>query len=343
MTRSGGSPLLQLTLMRFREFVREPEAVFWVLFFPILLAAVLGIAFRDAGPARLKVAAGSAQIAQALARDPLLDVRRLSPTAADRALEAREVVLSVQPHGGGVAYRYDPASADGSSARLRADRAIQRAAGQTDPAAAVDLPAPGRTARYIDFLVPGLVAMSLTNSAVWGAGVTIIDARRRKLLKRLKATPMQRWAYLTSYLVYRLLLTPIEVGAILAFAAVVFHVPLRGDLVGIVLACVLTTLAGSGLGLLVASRARTIEAANGLPNLVVLPMWLASGVFFSASQFPQAVRPLINALPLTAAVDALRASLLHGAALAQIAPQLGVLAAWALLSTALALAVFRWS
>ena len=98
-----------------------------------------------------------------------------------------------------------------------------------------------------------------------------------------------------------------------------------------------------GIGLLVASRAKTMETVSGLMNLVMLPMWVLSGIFFSSERFPDAVQPFIQALPLTALIDALRAVMLEGASLASQWPEVAILAAWGLVSFVLALRLFRWS
>lgn len=336
-------PLVQLTLVRFREFWREPEALFWVFVFPILLAAGLGIAFRDRPPDVLRIAVVTPQLARSLRPEKLLDVEELSPSAADAALRAGKVALLVEPApGGAVVYRYDDTNPEGRTARMLADRAIQRAAGRVDPIATTDrwMREPG--SRYIDFLIPGLLGMNLMGSAMWGLGFAIVDARRKKLMKRLVATPMPRHYYLLSFLFSRLLLLVAEVGVLVAFGAIVFHVPLRGSPLDLSVLCVLGSLAFSALGLLIAARAETIEAASGLMNLVMLPMWIVSGVFFSAQRFPDALQPVIKALPLTALIDALRANMLQGATFAQLAPQLAILGAWLIVCFTLALKLFRW-
>jgi ABC-type multidrug transport system permease subunit len=180
------------------------------------------------------------------------------------------------------------------------------------------------------------------SNALWGLGFSIVDSRRRKLMKRLVATPMPRSYYLLSFVFWRMLLLGIEVGIPVGFGALAFGVPVRGRLVDLVIICILTSLAFSALALLVASRARTIEGVSGLMNLVQVPMWIVSGVFFSAQRFPDAVQPLIAALPLTASIDALRAHMLEGASLVQLTPQLATLAGWLVLCFLLALKLFRW-
>jgi ABC-2 type transport system permease protein len=335
--------LVQLTLVRFYEFIREPEALFWVFVFPILLAAGLGLAFRNRPPEVLKIAAVTPQLAQSLGREKLLDVQQLSPQAAQEALRTGKVALLAVPGPGGmVEYRYDDTNPEGRTARMLADRTIQQAAGRSDPVAVRDqlMREPG--SRYIDFLIPGLLGMNLMGSAIWGMGFAIVDARRKKLMKRLIATPMPKHYYLLSFVFSRLTLLVIEVGALVGFGYFVFGVPVRGGLLDLMALCIVGSLSFSALGLLIASRANTIEAASGLMNMVMLPMWIVSGVFFSAQRFPDALQPLIKVLPLTALIDALRMNMLQGGNLAQVAGQLGILGAWLVVSFTLALKLFRW-
>ena len=153
---------------------------------------------------------------------------------------------------------------------------------------------------------------------------------------------MPRWQYLASFLLSRLLLLVIEVGVFLTFARLVFGVPFRGPIWQLALLCVLTSLSFSALGLLLASRAKTMEAASGLMNLAMLPMWILSGVFFSASRFPRVIQPIIHALPLTAAIDALRGNMLQGLNFTQLLVPIAVMLSWLLICFGLALRIFRW-
>ena len=336
-------PLFQLTLVRFREFLREPEALFWVFGFPLVLAAGLGLAFRNTPAEVLTVGVVGSDVA-AFEHAPALTVDPF-PTVDDglRALrEGRVALLVERAANGAVVYHYDDTNPEGRDARMRVDEAVQESAGRTDPVAAQDefMREPG--SRYIDFLVPGLLGMNLMGGSIWSMGFAIVDARRRKLMKRLVATPMSRLYFLLSFLLSRLAMLIIEVGAFLGFAVLVFGVPVRGSLALIAGVCVFGTLAFGALGLLISSRVRTIEAASGLMNLTMLPMWILSGVFFSSQRFPDAVQPFISALPLTALNDALRATMLQGATLPQIGPQLGVLAVWLLVCFPLSLKLFRW-
>lgn len=342
------SPMLQLTLTRYREFLREPEAVFWSFVFPILLASGLGLAFR-ARPAEvvrvavLASAPAAASTRAALAREPGLAVTLLDDSAATTALRVGRIALLVVPASPTAAeYRYDAARDEGRLARLVVDRALQRGAGRHDPVTVRErlISEPG--SRYIDFVLPGLLAMNLMGGGIWGIGFGIVDARRKKLLKRLIATPMSRAQYLLSFLLMRLTMMTVEAVVILAFGALVFGVPMRGPLAVFALVAVLATLMFGAMGLLIASRARTLEGASGLMNFVMLPMWVGSGVFFAATNFPDAAQPVIQALPLTAVVDAMRVNMLQGGGLGDVAGELSLMTVWLLATFTLALRLFRW-
>ncbi len=339
----GLGSLWQLTLVRIREFAREPEAVFWAIFFPVLLTAALGVAFSGGSTDVLPVVTTSADLAGAIGAEPALEVRQLTEDEALATLRRGGAVLLAEPGpDGAVVYRYDDTSPDGRAARVLVDRAVQRAAGRVDPTPVRDdlIREPG--SRYVDFVVPGLVGLGIMSNALWGLGFSIVDSRRRKLTKRLVATPMSRAHYLLSYLVWRMMILVIEVAVPIGFGVLVFDVPVRGRLIDLAVLCVLASLSFSALALLIASRPRTIEGVSGLVNLFQVPMWILSGVFFSADRFPEAVQPFIRALPLTAVIDGLRAHMLQGAGLVQLAPQLTTLIAWLLVCFALALKLFRW-
>lgn len=336
-------PLFQLVLLRFREFIREPEAVFWNFAFPLLLVAGLGAAFRGTPAEVVHVAVTTPQLAQALKQDKMLAVEELSPEAAITALGTNKVALLVEPGpNGSVIYRYDDTNPDARSARQTVDHALQVANGRVDPILAKDEIVREAGSRYIDFLVPGMIGMGLMNGGMWGMVFSIVDTRRRKLLKRIVATPMPRHYYLLSFLYWRLILLPFEIGIPLGFGVFVFGVPLRGSLLEFVLLCLLGALTFGSLGLLIASRARTIEAASGIMNLVQLPMWILSGVFFSAQRFPDVAQPFIKALPLTALNDALRANMLQGTGIMQMGPELAAMGLCFVLSFGVALKIFRW-
>src|SRR5258708_21586010 len=338
-------PLVQLSLARMREFVREPEAIFWVFGFPIVMAFALGIAFRNRGPGELRVAvargAGDSVLAATLDRSPRLAAAVLDSATARLQLRTGRVALLVVP-GDPLVYRYDSTRTESRLARLEVDGALQQARGRTDVVAVRDERVTEPGSRYIDFLIPGLLGMNLLGSGIWGVGFAVVQARQKKLLKRFMATPMKKSHYLLAFILSRLVFLFVEVVALIGFGWLVFGVGVRGSWLLLAGVTVLGSLAFAGLGLLVASRARTIEGVSGLMNLVMLPMWILSGTFFSYARFPDALIPFVKALPLTDLNRALRAVMIDGASAAQIAAPLGIVALWGVLSFALALKIFRW-
>jgi ABC transporter DrrB family efflux protein len=337
--------LVELTLARTRELIREPEAVFWVFVFPILLAGILGLAFRNRPPEPLPVAvvSGPAAHARLRALEAASDLApRVLPEAEARLALARGRVVLVVSAGEPPVYSFDPAHPDSRAARLAVDAALQQAVGRTDVFSAerAEVTEPG--SRYVDFLVPGLLGMNLMGTGMWGVGFSLVVARNGNLLKRFVAAPVRRRDLLAAQLTSRLLFLAPEAGALIGFACWLLDVPLRGSLLLLGLVSLLGALAFSGLGLLTAARPRTIEGVSGLMNLVMVPMWVFSGIFFSTDRFPGWLQPFVQALPLTALNDALRAVMLDGTTLAPLAPELLNLAVWGGVSFVLALRLFRW-
>lgn len=331
----------ELTRQRVLVLFREPEALFWVFAFPLLMAAVLGFAFRSAEPAPVLVGLveGGPFDAATFAADERLELVLL-PTRdeAERALRVARVDLLLEGTPESPRVRLDPARDEAATARARVQLALAGLAPDALPADEVTEPG----SRYIDFLLPGLLGMGIMGTGVWAIGFAIADMRQRKLLKRLLVTPMRRASLLASFMLARMVFLGFEVCALLTFGAFVLDVPVRGDVLSLAAVMLTGAFAFAAIGLLVSSRARTIEGASGLMNLVLMPMWLASGVFFSYERFPEAVHPLLQALPLTALNDALRASMLEGASLGALLPQLGVLLAWMVVAFTVALRIFRW-
>jgi ABC-2 type transport system permease protein len=340
------SALWQLTLVRFREFFREPSTVFWSFGFPVLLTVALAIAFRSRPPepvhAGVEAGPGAEEVRTVLAAGRDVDARVLPAADAAGALRTGKVAIVVVP-GDPPTYRLDPTRPESRLARAVVDDLLQRAAGRADAIGPREERVTEPGARYVDFLVPGLLGMNLMSSGMWGIGWVIVELRQKKLLKRYIATPMRRSDFLLSFVVMRLFFLVIEVPIFLVFAVLAFGVPVRGPLVALSAMATLGALAFAGLGLLVACRARNTQTVSGLINLVMMPMFLLSGVFFSADNFPAVMQPAIRALPLTALNDGLRAVMNDGAGLAAIGPQAALLAVVAAGAFALALRFFRWS
>jgi ABC-2 type transport system permease protein len=342
-------PLVELTATRVREFVREREAVFWVFVFPVLMTFALGIAFRNTAPDKTLVAVeGSTvdsrvnEIASVLSAAPEISATVLSPSEAALALRSGKVSIIVKPGNDSFEYRFDPTRPESRSARLLVDDVLQRGKGRADLVKVGEEKVTEPGARYVDFLVPGLIGMNLMGSGLWGLGFTIVIARSRKILKRYAATPMRRSHYLLSFMFSRLVFLVLEVVAVVVFAWLVFDFTVRGSWLSLGLITVLGGFTFSGIGLLVAARPTTIEGVSGLMNFIMLPMWLLSGTFFSSERFPQVLQPFIKALPLTALNTLLRAVMNEGASLSSNSIPIAILLAWFVISFIIALKIFRW-
>jgi ABC-type multidrug transport system permease subunit len=365
--------------MRWRIFVREPSALFWTYGFPVVLALALGTAFRNRPPEPVVVAVeatpGCENWRDALSTNSQIRVRWLTPQQAHEALRAGKVSVVVgrpesreeipltpsfvksttegrpalSPSDGerekrspGRVYQFDPTRPESRIARAIVDDALQRAEGRADPTPVRDQLVTEPGSRYIDFLIPGLLGFNLMSSGLWGVGFVIVDMRVRKLIKRMMATPVSRTHFLLSFVLVRGAFLLGELPILLCFANWVFHVPIRGSIALIAGLCVLGSLMFAGLGLLIGSRAQNTHTVAGLVNAVTLPMLVTSGVFFSASRFPEVIQPLIRLLPLTALNDAVRMVMLDGVGVAAVTTQIGIILAWGLIPFVIALRIFRW-
>jgi ABC-type multidrug transport system permease subunit len=342
-------PLIELTRMRWREFLREKEAVFWVFVFPVLMTFALGIAFRNSAPEKTFVAiegdsqnASVIELSNALAQSPDITASILSPDDATKALRSGKVSIVVRPQNGSYDYRFDPTRPESRTARLLVDDALQRAKGRNDVVHTAEEKITEPGARYVDFLVPGLIGMNMMGSGLWGLGFTVVIARSRKILKRFAATPMRRSHYLLSFMLSRLLFLVPEVAAVVVFAWLVFGFTVRGSWLSVSLITLLGGFTFSAIGMLIAARPTTIEGVSGLMNFIMLPMWLLSGTFFSSERFPVMFQPFIKALPLTALNTLLRSVMNEGASLSTNWMNVAILGAWLIVSFVVALKIFKW-
>jgi len=347
-------PFWQLTLTRVREFLREPSAVFWVYAFPLIMVVALGTAFRNKPVEEIIVDVESgphADVVGAALKDR--EEIRLQVSAADEAAQRLRtgrttVVIRATPSKDSAAgtlryeYTFDPTRPGSLLARNQIDDLLQRAAGRRDMVATGNVEIQQRGSRYIDFLVPGLIGMGLMGGGMWGVGFATVDLRIRKLLKRFLATPMKRTHFLASMIFSRLMFTIPEVLVIVLFSRWLFDVRVQGSWLVLLVLLLAGAFQFSGIGLLVASRATTLETVSGLMNLVMVPMWIASGIFFSPDRFPDYLQPLIRCLPLTPLIGGIRRVMLEGAGFADVGLELLAILAWGIVPFFLALRVFRW-
>jgi ABC-type multidrug transport system permease subunit len=334
--------------MRLREMGREPGVLFWAFGFPVVLSLALGIAFRVRGPDPVVVGALpgiSPAVHEALVAAKV-QVKDVDPAAAATELRAGRVSLLLVPPTTGeqaVGFRFDPSRAEGRTARATVNAVLQRAAGQTDPQPVRDEEVHEVGSRYIDFLVPGLIAMNLMSGSMWGVAWVVVSMRVRKLLKRFLAAPMRRRDLMIALGLARLLVIPVELLVILVFSRMFFGVQVTGSYLALLAVCVVGSASFAALAIAVASRAQNTETVSGLMNLVMMPMFITSGVFFASSNFPEAIQPVIRVLPLTAMCDGMRAVMIDGAGMLGVLPSLLILAAWGLPAFVLGLRYFRWA
>jgi ABC-2 type transport system permease protein len=362
------SPFFQLYRARLREFWRQPARIFWVYGFPTVLAVVLGYAFQSRPPAPIQIdlveSPFSAPIVTAIRNHndrlaaakatsgdtratvlPPVSYELFTEKQANRRLNTGKTVLEIMPiDETSWSYRYDPTRPEATAARQVIDDVLQEAAGRVNPRQPHDIQVTEPGSRYIDFLIPGLIGVNAMGGGLWGIGFFLVNLRIGKLLKCFVATPMPRRDFLGAILASRLTFLIPDVAVLLLLGVFAFQMPIRGNLLVFCLIDVIGALAFAGIGLLVASRATTTETVSGLMNMVMLPMYLLSGVFFSAERFPRSAQYLIQALPLTQLVNALRLVLLEGAGLFHhdILKAIAILAAWAFATFYLALRIFRW-
>lgn len=346
VTSGGYAPFSEFVRCRLLEFCREPEALFWVYGFPLVMILSLGIAFRQQPLARLTVdiVAGpeAAADAAAVATAPGLTATIQPRAEAGERLRTGRADLVVERTAAAIEFRADSTRPEAALARDRARDALERAAGRRDLLAVRDAPLDSPGGRYIDFLVPGLMALSLMGGGLWGVGFAVVELRIRKLLKRFFATPLAHWQFLLGMMAGRMLFVIPEMVLLVVCSRLFFGVKVFGSPTAVAALLVLGATAFAGIGLAIAARAKTLEAVSGALNLIMLPMWLGSGVFFSRERYPDWLQPVLAALPLTPLVDALRGVMLEGRTLGGCAWEIGAIAAWGIACFAIALRIFRW-
>ena len=343
-------PVTQLFLARFREFIRQPEAVFWSYVFPLVMMIALGLAFRSEPMEAISIVVqtgpGSETLQTTLSGSKNLIVSTGIEAECRQQLRAgqSELIVVAQSNGekSGYQFTFDPTRPGSVHARDVVNDVLQRAAGRTDPVETADLAVTEPGSRYIDFLVPGLIGMGLMGGGVWGVGFAIVDMRIRQVLKRFLGTPMKKPHFVAAMMFSRMVFMIPEIIIVLLVSRFVFGVVNHGSYFSVMLLIALGAFEFAGIGLLIASRAKTLEAVSGLMNLAMVPMWIGSGIFFSSKRFPEFVQPVIELLPLTPLIGGLRHVMQEGAALHQILPELAIILIWGAVTFFLAIRIFRW-
>jgi ABC-2 type transport system permease protein len=365
------NPLIQLILIHYREFIREPGILFWSIIFPVLMAWVLGIAFSKQGELVQQVALVgdsvhlNADMSQFLKDavytespekdepdyyEKTIQNEKLGKTSFKflmtdwdgglLLLKRGQVNLILRVYPDSVEYYFDPLNPQAKMVYIMLSSAINNEQLIYETGSINPLTQKGN--RYIDFLIPGLLAMGVMNSLLWGISYALIDMRSKKLMRRMVATPMKRSEFLISIFVARLSITIIEALLLLSFAFAYFHISIQGSLPALILIFLAGNIAFSGIAILISCRTANSRIGTGLINVITLPMTVLSGVFFSYHNFPDKVIPFIQKLPLTMMADSVRSVFIEGAGIAQVGLNALVLTTLGLLCFAIGLRFYKW-
>ncbi len=333
---------------RWREFLREPSAAVWVVTMPLLWMIVLGFAFSEPraetyGVAILTDAPVQSQVLAPLRQNPQIKLREGPAVDANIWFQRGEVVLTLGASvDGTLTYGLDPANPESARARVFVDQLIQVGGGRQNPVLTIDQPRTARGSRYVDFLVPGLLGLSVMTTSLFGVAMTIVSNRRENLLKRYVATPMPPSDYIISHIVGRFIILAIEFAVIMLAAWMIFDFHVAGSWFGFISITLLGAAAFTAMALLCAARSKSLPFISGLTNLLSLPMVMVSGVFFSKNNYPESAQWAIDLLPLTAMIEALRRIALEGQDFMGIAPEAGLLTVYLVVCTILSRLRFRW-
>jgi ABC-2 type transport system permease protein len=339
---------IELTRAYLRSFLREPTAVIFSFAIPVLFVFALGLLFGSTGVERFDVGvAGNGPAAQRLSAD-LGGIGVLKVHSGDAAHERDQLrkghrkAVAVVDDAGAVQLYADPADSDAQKTVVPLLRNAVAAESAGAAAAQVQLlPARSQDSRYIDYLVPSILAMSLMQLGLYSA-VTVVTQRENKLLRRLGATPLPRSTLVAAQVVQRVIMSVMQAVILIAVGKLFFNVDFTRDLPGLLAFIVLGTLAFTALGFMVGALAPNTESAMPIVQFIALPMLFLSGIFFPVDAAPAVLSPLIRALPLTYLADAVRQSTVNAAAVAPLWADAAILAGWLLVAFAVSVRVFRW-
>lgn len=344
--------LIEMSKCRLREFCREPSAVFFVIMMPIVWMILLGLAFSN--PKKEHYSIGIDQklkektdlseqhVLNALEESPYLNVIYGEIETLKSLMRKNTIALAVSSTNYGYEYLADNSNPEAIYGKRLVNDVIQSSLGRKDVIAATEktLIMPG--GRYIDFLIPGLLALSFLTTSLFGTGMTIVANRRENLLKRYLTTPMKASDYILSHLIGRMLILCIEMLGVLGAGYALFGFRIAGSLFDFFALSLLGTGAFTVLAILAGSRTKNTSAYNGFVNLMVLPMMILSGVWFSKSHFPDWLNQICNFLPLNALLDGLRQIALDGTSLKALSWESLILLCYIFLGGGFASRIFKW-
>jgi ABC-type multidrug transport system permease subunit len=341
------SPKMELLKVHFRSFWREPEVIFWAVLFPIIMAWILGIAFSGKPEIR-KTVYVVGQVPQDTITERIfkvggldspiyIDFKQSTEQEALLAMKRGEINLYLETRHGRFLYHYDPVNPDAVNTHLLVERLLS-----PNPVTAEIVPVTTTGNRYIDFLIPGLIALGIMNSCLWGISYNLIEFRMKKLLRRMLATPMKKGDFLLSHFLFRVTICSIETILLLLFAILFFKVQIQGSWLAFIILFISGVVCFSGIAILIASKTQNTQVGNGLINAVILPMTILSGIFFSYHNFPDWAQYFIHYLPLTVLADHIRAVFNEGAGMESLFLPTGILCGTGIACYAIGIRIFKW-
>jgi len=371
MNRITNHQLYRLIAAHFAEIIREPAVLFWGIVFPILMAWGLGIAFTQKGEVHLRMAivksfTGQDTIKETklasylaangvkkdstysmlLKNEKLGDVNlnffETSWANAYTMLKQGKVSLIVEDRTADTKYHFDPASAEAKTAyQLMSNLSSYGPAFYNANQSSIE-PLTLKGTRYVDFLIPGLLAMGIMMSCSWGISYTIIDRRSKKLLRRMVATPMRKSNFLLALITARFSMNVAEAALLFLFACLYFGTTIQGSWPALITLFIAGNIAFSGISILISSHTANPEVGNGIINALVTPMMVVSGIFFSYHNFPDWTIPIIQYLPLTMIADSFRSIFNEGAGFLDVWREALVLTSIGTVSFIVGLKIFKW-
>jgi ABC-type multidrug transport system permease subunit len=325
---------------RNREFFRDKAGLGWNLLMPVLMLLGFAFIFNEPQPEQYRV--GVLQAAGMEVSHPFLETRYIDfveqddPEAAIDKVRYHQLDLLIdlrtQP-----TYWVNEQSAGGYLAERLLLQSVSSDANRIDRQ-----PVSGEEVRYVDWLLPGILAINVMFSSLWGVGWVIVRYRKNGVLRRLRATPLSAGEFLVAQIISRLLVVASTTVLVFFGTHLLLDFPMRGSYLALAAVFLVGAIALISIGLAVAARVRSEELANGLLDMVAFPMMILSGVWFSMEGTNIWAQRLAELMPLSHLVDAARRIMLDGAGLGDILAELGILAGFAAVLLLVSARAFRW-
>ncbi len=320
------------------ETYREPAILFWAYIFPLIISGALGLAFGSEKPVQVNAAWISSN------QPPVSESiiwKKVDPREVPTLLKRGQVLIVAEEKSDGtILLSLDKANSEARLAATLLEAEILKKDVPNPKVKVENIKTPG--SRYIDFLIPGMIAFGLLNACLWGIGSNLVEMRTKKLLVLYYATPFSKLSFFLSFYLVRGLNVFLESGFLILFSSLVFQVEFTGSWLGFVILLLSGLFCFGGIGILVGSRTAKNQIGYGLINAVTFPMMLCSGIFFSNQGFPDWIQPVLKALPLTILADGLRSLFLEGFGVSDILLPAGLLIAIGIVAITLGRAIFRW-